>query len=172
MDDLEPHDVMHLNAAEGWLGLGNVIEADKELKQIAPAMRSHPEVMAVRYNMMAKAECWQACEEIADNLVTLVPESTFGWIHRSFALHEMKCTQEALDKLLPALDLFPDEILIRYNLACYECVLGNMSQAKLHLVEAFDLAHKQDCTDQWKASMLKDEDLKPFWDMWDEVEII
>jgi hypothetical protein len=36
MNDLEPHDLMLLNAAEGWLGLGNVIEADKELKQIPP----------------------------------------------------------------------------------------------------------------------------------------
>ena len=147
MDDLGPQDIMRLNAAEGWLGLGNVIEADKEIKQITPAMREHPEVLAVRFGMMAKAECWQAFEEIADNLVTLAPESSFGWIHRSFAMHERKRTQEALDNLLPAVDLFPDEILIRYNLACYECVLENIRKAKLHLAEAFDLAHHQNCTD-------------------------
>ena len=172
MDDLEPRDLMHLNAAEGWLGLGNVIEADKEIKQITPAMREHPEVLAVRYEMMAKAECWHTCEEIADYLVMLVPESSFGWIRRSCALHEQKLTGTARMKLLPAVDLFPDEILIRYNLACYECVLGNMSQAKLHLAEAFDLAHHQNCTDEWKANMLADPDLKLLWDMWDEVEIL
>jgi len=134
-------------------------------------MRSHPEVMAVRYAILAKEDCWQACEEIAGNLVALAPESAFGWIQRSYALHEMKFSQEALDQLLPALDLFPDEIVIRYNLACYECVLGNMGHAKLHLASAFTLAQNQKCFDEWKAHMLGDPDLKPLWDMWDEVEI-
>ena len=82
----------------------------------------------------------------------------------------MKCTRQALNKLLPALDLFPDEITIRYNLACYECVLENMSRAKLHLAAAFTLAQNQKCFDEWKAQMLGDPDLKPLWGMWDAVE--
>jgi thioredoxin-like negative regulator of GroEL len=171
MNDLEPHDVMHLNAAEGWLGLENVIEADKELKQITPTMHRHPEVLGVRYEMFAKAECWPKCEEVAEAIVMLEPESTFGWIRRSFALHEQDLTATAREKLLPAVDLFPDDITIRYNLACYECVLGNMSEAKLHLAEAFNVAHNQNCTDEWKKQMLGDPDLKPLWGIWDEVEI-
>jgi len=171
MDDLEPHDQMHLNAADGWLGFDNAIEADKELKQIAPEMQRHPEVLARWCEMFAKAECWPKCEEVADEIILLEPESTFGWIRRSFALHEQKLTGTARMKLLPALELFPEDITIRYNLACYECVLGNMSQAKLHLAEAFNLALDQDCTDEWKKQMLGDEDLKPLWGMWDEVDI-
>jgi thioredoxin-like negative regulator of GroEL len=171
VNDLEPHDVILLNAAEGWLGLDNVIEADKELKQITPAMHRHPEVLGVRYEMFAKAECWPKCEEVAEEIILLEPESTFGWIRRSFALHEQDLTATAREKLLPAVDLFPDEITIRYNLACYECVLGNMSQAKLHLAEAFNLARNQNCTDEWKKQMMGDPDLKPLWGIWDEVEI-
>lgn len=34
MDSLEPHDQMHLEAAEGWLGLGNQIEANEGLEKI------------------------------------------------------------------------------------------------------------------------------------------
>jgi hypothetical protein len=34
MDALEPHDRMHLNAAETWLGLGNHIEDNEELEEI------------------------------------------------------------------------------------------------------------------------------------------
>jgi hypothetical protein len=34
MDSFEPHDRMHLNAAEGWLGLGNHVEANEELEKI------------------------------------------------------------------------------------------------------------------------------------------
>jgi hypothetical protein len=71
MADLEPQDLMHLNAAEGWLGFGNVIEADKELKQITPAMQRHPEVLARWYEMFAKAECWPKCEEVAEEIIRL-----------------------------------------------------------------------------------------------------
>lgn len=162
---------MHLNAAEGWLGFDNVIEADKELKQITPSMQRHPEVLARRCEMFAKAECWPKFEEVAEEIILLEPESTFGWIRRSFALHEQGLTATAREKLLPAVDLFPDDITIRYNLACYECVLGNMSHAKLHLAEAFNLAHNQNCTDEWKSQMLGDPDLKPLCGILDEVEI-
>ena len=37
-------------------------------------------------------------------MVKLDPRRFTGWIHRSFALHEMKRTQEAYDELKPALD--------------------------------------------------------------------
>jgi len=162
---------MRLNAVDGWLGFDNVIEADKELKQITPAMQRHPEVLARRCEMFAKAECWPKCEEVAEEIILLEPESTFGWVRRSFALHEQDLTATAREKLLPAVELFPEDITIRYNLACYECVLGNISQAKLHLAEAFNLAQNQNCTDQWKSQMLDDPDLKPLWGIWDEVEI-
>ena len=171
MENLEPHDVMHLNAAEGWLGLGNHVEANEELEKITPTMRSHPDVLAVRYGIYAKANRWDACVHIAAAIVKLAPESTFGWIQRSFALHVLKRTKEALENLLPAVDLFPKEIVIRYNLACYECVLGNMGRAKLRLSEAFSLAQKQECFDKWRLAALDDKDLEPLWGKLDEVEI-
>jgi hypothetical protein len=134
-------------------------------------MHRHPEVLGVRYELFENAECWLKCEEVAEEIILLEPESTFGCICRSFALHEQDLTATAREKLLPAVDLFPDGITIRYNLACYECVLGNMSQAKLHLAEAFNIAHNQNCTDEWKSQMLGDPDLKPLRGVGDEVEI-
>ena len=44
---LEHPDTLHLEAAQGWLGLGNHLEADKELDNITPALRSHPDVLEV-----------------------------------------------------------------------------------------------------------------------------
>ena len=170
MEDLEPHDVMHLNAAEGWLGLGNVVEADAELKKVTPLMRSHPAVLAVRYEIYARSKHWDACVDIASAIVKLAPENSFGWIHRSYALHELKRTKEAWERLLPAVDHFPDEIVIHYNLACYECVLGNMSQAKQRLAAAFTLAQNQNCFDKWRLAALDDKDLEPLWGMLDEIE--
>ncbi len=170
MDELEPQDMMHLNAAEGWLGLGDLIEASAELQQITPAKRMHPAVLEVRHNLCAQAKCWEECLVMAEALVALAPEATFGWIHRSFALHELKRTQEALDRLRPALTFFKDDITVHYNLACYECVLGNLGAAKLRLAAAFKLARKQNCVGEWQAQMSQDPDLKPLWKDGDEIE--
>jgi hypothetical protein len=46
---LEWHDVRHLEAAEGWRGLGDVAEAKLELAAIPAQKHSNPAVMQVRY---------------------------------------------------------------------------------------------------------------------------
>ena len=50
-----------------------------------------------------------------------------GWIHWAYSLkQEFKRTGEARAQfLLPVVNLFPDEYTLRYNLACYECQLGD-----------------------------------------------
>jgi hypothetical protein len=45
-------------------------------------------------------------------------------------------------RLLPV-EMFPADFAIQFNLACYECVLGNISQGRLHLPDALNLAHHQ-----------------------------
>jgi len=47
--------------------------------------------------------------------------------------------------------------LIAYNLACYECQLGNLSQARVWLREAFKLGDSR----QLKITSLQDPDLAP-----------
>ena len=92
--------------------LGNHEEANEELELIDAPLRAHPDVLEVRWLIYQKVENWELCENIASALVKLAPERTTGWIHRSFALHEMKRTQEAYDELKPALDTFKKEQLV------------------------------------------------------------
>jgi tetratricopeptide (TPR) repeat protein len=153
---LEPPDSFHLSAAIGWLELGNWREADEELEKIAPALRVHPHVLEIGWMIYAKAGQWERCVEIGNDLVKADVESSFGWIHRSFALHELKRSQEAADLLVPATTLFPKEWLIRYNLACYACQLGNHKEAWKWLKIAFKLG---DAT-KIKLMALADPDLQ------------
>jgi hypothetical protein len=54
-----------LEAAEGWLGLGNFLEANEELEKIEPKLRAHPAVLEVRYKIYAGAKKWEmACSNI------------------------------------------------------------------------------------------------------------
>ena len=96
-------------------------------------------MLEVRWLIYRKIENWELCKDIGSALVKLVPERTTGWIHRSFALHEMKRTQEAYDELKPALDTFKKEQLIWYNMACYARVLGNKDEARELLGKAIEL---------------------------------
>jgi tetratricopeptide (TPR) repeat protein len=152
-------DRRHLDAAEGWIGLGNRMEADIELDKIELELRAHPEILEVRWQIYAKAKKWDAALDIAAALVQLVPEAPLGWLHRSYCLHELKRTEEARDNFLRVVDKFPDDPIMRYNLACYECQLGRLEQAKNWLDKAFELGDPK----KIKLMALDDPDLEPLW---------
>ena len=149
----------HLLAAQGWVELGNLCEASAELEQIAPALKSHPAVLEVRWQIHAQATQWAECVELAAAIIRADPTVAMGWIHRSYALHELNRTAEARDGLLSVARLFPDELTIPYNLACYECKLGNVAKAREWLGKIFATEHAA----EWKATALEDLDLKPLW---------
>ena len=152
-------DRRHLHAAEGWLGLGNCVEAFDELENISPELRGHPAVLRVRYQIHAVAKKWESAAAIARAISQLQPEQPFGFIHCAFALHELKRTREALNTLLPVADKFPEQWLISYNLACYTCQLGDLKAAFKWLERAIDVAERQDI----RAMALDDPDLEPMW---------
>jgi hypothetical protein len=60
--------------------------------------------------------------------------------------------------LLNAEPKFPQEAIIKYNLACYCCQLGEIKNAKNYLQKAFQI----DST--WRLQALDDEDSRPLWD--------
>jgi len=49
----------------------------------------------------------------------------------------LKRTGEARDNLLRVVEKFQLSATMRYNLACYECQLGRLEQAKMWLEKAF-----------------------------------
>ena len=157
---LQSPDTLHLKAAQGWLELGNYIEANEELEKITPRLRVHPAVLEVRWEIYAKAKKWDACLDIASALVRLVPNHPLGWVHRSFCLHELERTAEARDNLLRVVDKFPEHAIMLYNLACYDCQLGKLEQAKHWLAKAFNLGDAK----KMKLAALDDPDLEPLWD--------
>jgi len=87
---LQPPDSLHLEAAHGWLELGNPIEADVELDKITPQLRSHPDVLKVRWEVYVEARKWDAALDIASATIQLAPDDPLGWVNRSYVLHELK----------------------------------------------------------------------------------
>jgi hypothetical protein len=158
---LEPSDSHHLRAAEGWLELGNHIEANAELELIAPILRAHPDVLEIRWAIYAIAEKWNECADIGRALVELEPEDAFGWIHRAYALRRAPGggLQAAYDALLPAADRLNELETVFFNLACYACQLGDLKAAKQWLKKAFGTGNAT----KIKLMALDEPDLKPLW---------
>ena len=156
---LSASDMHHLRAAQGWVELGNHLEADTELEKIVNEYRVHPDVLEVRWSIYESQKHWEACVDIAETIIGLESERATAWIHRSFALHELKRTQEALDRLLPAADKFPDIWNIPYNLACYCAQLGRLDECEVWFKRAMEIDEQT-----VKRAAIDDPDLKPFWD--------
>lgn len=175
---LEPPDTHYLNAATGWLLLGDVTEARSEFNQIRLALRTHPEVMEFEWRLLARERRWLAAAEVGERLVQSSPEDANAWVHRSYALHELHRTREAFDQLLPAAGRFPKEMIIPYNLACYTCQLGDLAAARRWLDRALALSEGAQQKLIRLEAALEDTDLQPLWaelreraaDLQDEIE--
>src|SRR5438874_640366 len=86
MQSILPPDSHHVNAALGWLELGNPSEADAELAKVAPGLRSHPAVLELRWQIYAKAEKWDAAVDVATALIAALPDHAGGWLNYAYAL--------------------------------------------------------------------------------------
>src|SRR4051794_4182455 len=107
MNPLQHPDIFHLEAARGWLELGNSLEAESELGRISGRNREHPEVLEVMWQISSRRLEWERCAELAAKVIKGAPALINGYIHKAYALHELKRTQEAWDVLFPVAEKFP-----------------------------------------------------------------
>jgi hypothetical protein len=162
MQELEPPDTHYLSCAVGWIELGNLIEAEADLNRISAMQQCHPDVLEVRWIILAQAKRWEASLEIARTLLKIAPNRTSGWLHHAFSLRRAAKDglKEAWAALLPAYAKFPDEPTIPYNLCCYACQMDQLEEAKTWLRRALKTGGKS----KIKEMALDDPDLQPLWD--------
>jgi tetratricopeptide (TPR) repeat protein len=154
-------DLHHLRAAQGWLELGNHLEANAELENVSPESLAHPAVLELRWLIYSKESKWDACQDIARAITVKAPEYVSGWLHYAYATRRATggSVQAAFEVLRPVADRFPEEPTVLYNLACYECQLGNLPEAWNWIEKAFDIGDPK----HLKLMALDDKDLEPLW---------
>ena len=160
---LEPLDVHLVRAAEGWLELNLPAEAEAELAQLSPSGKSHPFVLQALWQLHAHQHQWNLAHTAAEALLQTFPGEVSGWVHRAYAARRMAGggLQAAWDALRPAVELFPSETIIPYNLACYACQLGKLDAARHWLGRALEIAGKPNARDALRQMALADADLAP-----------
>jgi predicted Zn-dependent protease len=162
---LRPPDSIHLQAAEGWIGLGNYAEANEELENITAENRAHPDVLQLRWRIYADAKKWKACLDIATALTKMTPERRFGWLHRAHTLDKLGRTLEAKELLLSVADNFEANSTVPYHLARYCARLGQIDQAKQWLGKALLAADGPEAVNRVRKMAQEDPDLEPLGKM-------
>ena len=154
----EPEDRRHLTAAQGYLELGMFLDADAELEEIDPGCRHLPEVLAVRLEICRGLKKWNLMETVARRLAEYEPENVQWPLSWAYATRRVDSIAAARAILLKAVERHPEAATVHFNLACYECQLGNLELARGHLKLAFKLKP------QSRMMALEDEDLEALWE--------
>ena len=162
MSDLSHPDCLHYDAATGWLMLGDADSAWTELQKLAPAARRAPAALELEWGIQAERRDWAGAVAAAQQLVDLAPECTFGWVHRAYAARRLERggLSQAWELLRPALDRFPKDPTVAYNLACYAAQMGREEEAWSLLQRALAVASKPA---EYLCLALTDDDLKVLW---------
>lgn len=142
MRDVPYPDFFHLQAAVGWLTLGNSEEARREFNRLAQPYETHPDYLHVRCRLLIVDREWPAALLVGQQQIDLAPERPHGWLHHAYCLHELNRTQEAFRILRRAVRRFPKHHLITFNLACYCCHLARFREALMWVNRTVELVEK------------------------------
>ena len=159
MKELPNADRFQIEAAEGWLMLGNPVEANEELEKISPENRRHPAALSVRWQVYATAEWWEAAWIVSKVLCEVMPESAEAWICQANTVRKYRGTHEALELLESVRKNFRGHPVVLYNLACYSCMMGRLADAWSWLELAFKVGDQK----QLRLRALDDHDLEQLW---------
>jgi len=144
----------HLDYALGYIGLDLLAEARAELALIKPADRETPEVLSVEIELAMAKSAWPRVITLAAKVTREAPELERPWIAWAYALREQNHIGDAYDILIMAEEAVEKPSpLFDYNLACYCCLMGDLSEARRRL--------KRACAREpaWKTEAAADPDL-------------
>lgn len=159
MNTMPLPDRNYLDAAEGWLELGNLPEAEAELDRIGRHFRSLPQVLEVECRILAHAGRWPQCLRAAEQLTDAAPRRAAGWLFVAEALRGLELAEDAWETLANVADDFPDEPELHYRLACYASAIGACEEAAEALERVLTLSDQR----QWKARAVAEPDLVALW---------
>ena len=138
---LEGHE-RTLLAAQGYSELSMFDDAIAELDSLPEKTGRNPTVVELRTVILMQAKRWNPALAASRELCRTEPQKTRGFIHAAFCLHELGRTAEARDILLAGPETLHAEPTFHYNLACYECALGHVDLARMHLDKSIELDKK------------------------------
>ena len=157
MEDLPPHLLapkVHWERASGYFALEMFDEAERELMALPKEEPWDKNARMLLLAIRQEQENWSFAQDIARGLRLEFPDEADWWVSDAYATRRCDSIESAREILLKGLTLHEDSSIIRYNLACYACVLENLRECMDFLKEAVVEDEK------YKLMALEDDDLK------------
>jgi tetratricopeptide (TPR) repeat protein len=126
-------------AAQGYVELGLHAEARAELASLPTSLTQRADVMELNLLCLMGEQRWADALKLSQRLCTLEPDMPGGFIHAAYCLHELGCTEEALDVLARGPAGLRTKPVYYYNLGCYLACLGQKEKALNLLRRAFEM---------------------------------
>lgn len=141
--------------ALGYIELSMLKDARAELARLSDKERETPEAMAVLIELGMVEDDWRSVIQLAPRVAAIAPSVERPWIAWAYALRELGQIEEAREVLSRgATAIEKPTVLVDYNLACYDCLLGDHGEARRRLARVF----KREPT--WRDQAADDPDLK------------
>ncbi|MBN1673710.1 MAG: hypothetical protein JXR37_21865 [Kiritimatiellae bacterium] len=146
-----------LLAADGYMDIKMFDEARKELDSIPVEYRDVPDYLWLRHRLTFAEQNWSEALDVGRKLCALAPDEPESWVSYAYAARELQQVELARRVADKGVEMFPDQPLLAYNLACYECLLGNLDRTRDLLTRAFSLDGKL------RQEAMADTDLTGLW---------
>lgn len=147
----------HLQRADGFLDLKMTGQARAELDRIPAELRGAAIFRIIDMRLACEEKDWARAAQIMSVLCEEFPADAGFRIQLAYAKRRAEGIEVARRILADAAPLFPKVATIPFNLACYECQLGNLDEAMRKLQQAFAL------DGSYREAALEDEDLRALW---------
>lgn len=155
-EDLPPHLLspkVHWERASGYFALEMYEEAKREIRALPAEEPWGKQARILTLGIYQEKEEWMEMREVANGLRREFPEEEDWWISDAYATRRCESIEAARELLIEGLARHLDSAMIRYNLACYACVLDSPGECMDFLKEAVERDEK------YKLLAVEDEDL-------------
>lgn len=146
-----------LQAAEGWIELGDYDEAAEELHNCPPAVKSSVAFVKLWVRIYAAKGRWVDVEQYCELLAKHAPDESFTIFTQAEAFHRQGRTREAFAVFQQSPMSFRTGVKYFYALARYLCALDQTQLAAACIGNAID----EDPSVRLKA--LNDPELERLW---------
>jgi len=141
----------------GYIELGMLDEAERELEEFPEELKDHALVWLARLELVMELKQWEEGIELGKSLCKRWPHELEFWFKTAYCQHELKQTVEAKSTLLDAPESIRETALYYYNLACYETQLGDLTAGRQLLEKSCSLDKR------FRQDAQSDPDLQPLW---------
>jgi len=155
---MSPESIHRFQAANGYCELAMWQDAWDELDALALEDRAELPVAVLRVEILKAMKRWESAAILAEALIEKGVNIGGLYLSAAYAIRRARSLPEAKAMLLKGEPFLQGEALWWYNLACYDCQLGDLDAAKARLARAFEIDR------EYRLRALEDEDLKPLWD--------